>query len=58
MSSNSSDDTNVIFINYNDLPKFEDKVPASNQLLRNQEIEHFLRHLELNASACLIILNH
>lgn len=34
VSSDSSNNTNTIFIDYNDLPKFEAKVPASNPLLR------------------------
>lgn len=48
MSSDRSNNTNTIFIDYKDLPKFLSKVPASNALLRNQEVEHFLRQLELN----------
>lgn len=44
MSRDSSYNTNTIFTEYKDLPKFEAKVPASILLLRNQEVEHAYDH--------------
>lgn len=46
-SSDSSNDPNIIFIDYKDMSKFKAKVPTSNPLVRNREIDHFFKDNEM-----------